>query len=46
MGSIHTTEAITPEPPLLEVRDLMVFFENALAVNGLSMEVNAGEIVG
>ena len=46
MGSIHTTEAITPERPLLEVRDLMVFFENALAVNGLSMEVNAGEIVG
>ncbi|MFZ0931252.1 MAG: ATP-binding cassette domain-containing protein, partial [Syntrophobacteraceae bacterium] len=40
------------EPPgnnpdvLLEVRDLMVFFENALAINGLSMQVHAGEIVG
>jgi branched-chain amino acid transport system ATP-binding protein len=32
--------------PLLEVRDLMVFFENALAINGLSLEVHAGEIVG
>jgi len=32
--------------PLLEVRDLMVFFENALAINGLSLEVQAGEIVG
>ena len=31
---------------LLEVRDLMVFFENALAINGLSMEVHTGEIVG
>jgi branched-chain amino acid transport system ATP-binding protein len=31
---------------LLEVRDLMVFFENALAVNGLSMQVHTGEIVG
>ena len=31
---------------LLEVRDLMVFFENALAVNGLNMQVHAGEIVG
>jgi len=30
---------------LLEVRELMVFFENALAVNGLSLEVHAGEIV-
>jgi branched-chain amino acid transport system ATP-binding protein len=35
-----------PATPLVEVRDLMVFFENALAVNGLSMEVHAGEIVG
>jgi branched-chain amino acid transport system ATP-binding protein len=34
------------EPPLLEVRELMVFFENALALNGLSLEVQAGEIVG
>ncbi|SPF36320.1 putative branched-chain amino acid ABC transporter, branched-chain amino acid-binding protein LivF [Syntrophobacter sp. SbD1] len=32
--------------PLLEVRELMVFFENALAVNGLSLEVRPGEIVG
>ena len=32
--------------PLLEVRELMVFFENALAINGLSLEVHAGELVG
>lgn len=32
--------------PLLDVRDLMVFFENALAINGLSLEVRSGEIVG
>jgi len=31
---------------LLEVRDLMVFFENALAINGLSLQVHTGEIVG
>jgi branched-chain amino acid transport system ATP-binding protein len=31
---------------LLEVRDLMVFFENALAINGLSLEVRPGELVG
>ncbi|HEX16050.1 MAG TPA: ABC transporter ATP-binding protein [Deltaproteobacteria bacterium] len=31
---------------MLEVRDLMVFFENALAINGLSIEVRRGEIVG
>ena len=31
---------------LLDVRELMVFFENALAVNGLNMKVHAGEIVG
>jgi branched-chain amino acid transport system ATP-binding protein len=31
---------------MLEVRELMVFFENALALNGLSIEVHAGEIVG
>lgn len=31
---------------LLEVRELMVFFENALAINGLSMQVHTGEIVG
>jgi branched-chain amino acid transport system ATP-binding protein len=32
--------------PLLEVRELMVFFENALAINGLSLEVHPGEIIG
>ena len=31
---------------MLEIRNLMVFFENALALNDLSMEVNEGEIVG
>ncbi len=31
---------------MLEVRDLTVFFENALALNGLSLNVQAGEIVG
>jgi branched-chain amino acid transport system ATP-binding protein len=31
---------------LLEVRELMVFFENALAINGLSLEVFPGELVG
>jgi branched-chain amino acid transport system ATP-binding protein len=31
---------------MLEVDDLMVFFENALALNGLSMRVSKGEIVG
>ncbi len=31
---------------MLDVRDLMVFYENALAVNGLTLEVRAGEIVG
>jgi len=31
---------------MLEVKDLMVFFENALAINDLRMEVNKGEIVG
>jgi branched-chain amino acid transport system ATP-binding protein len=31
---------------MLEVKDLMVFFENALAINDLSMEVRSGEIVG
>src|SRR5512144_1474778 len=39
-----------PEPgrgsPLLDVRGLMVFYENALAVNDLSLEVAAGEVVG
>jgi branched-chain amino acid transport system ATP-binding protein len=30
---------------MLKVQNLMVFFENALALNGLSLEVHAGEIV-
>ncbi len=31
---------------MLEVKNLMVFFENALAINDLSLQVQAGEIVG
>jgi branched-chain amino acid transport system ATP-binding protein len=31
---------------LLEVRNLMVFFENALALNDFSMTIDQGEIVG
>ena len=31
---------------MLEIENLMVFFENALAVNGLTMTVEKGEIVG
>jgi branched-chain amino acid transport system ATP-binding protein len=31
---------------MLEIENLMVFFENALAVNGLSMNIREGEIVG
>ena len=31
---------------MLEIDNLMVFFENALAINGLSLTVNRGEIVG
>ncbi|UCE56725.1 MAG: ATP-binding cassette domain-containing protein [Desulfobacterales bacterium] len=31
---------------MLEVKNLMVFFENALAINDLTMEVNQGEFVG
>jgi len=31
---------------MLEVQNLMVFFENALAINDLTMEVDEGEIVG
>ncbi len=31
---------------MLDIKNLMVFFENALALNGLSMMVNEGEIVG
>ena len=46
MSGDQTGNPAAPPKPLLEVRDLMVFFENALAVNGLSLEVQAGEIVG
>lgn len=31
---------------MLEVKNLMVFFENALAINDLTMKVNEGEFVG
>lgn len=31
---------------MLEVRDLMVFYENALAINSLTLAVRQGEIVG
>lgn len=31
---------------MLQVRNLMVFFENALAINDLSLEVHQGEVVG
>ena len=31
---------------MLEVQNLMVFFENALAINDLNIEVNEGEVVG
>ena len=31
---------------MLDVRNLMVFFENALALNDFSMKVEEGEIVG
>jgi branched-chain amino acid transport system ATP-binding protein len=31
---------------MLEVQNLMVFYENALAVNDLSLEVREGEVVG
>ena len=31
---------------MLEVNNLMVFFENALALNGLSLTVEEGEIIG
>ena len=31
---------------MLEVKNLTVFYENALALNGLSLEVGRGEIVG
>jgi branched-chain amino acid transport system ATP-binding protein len=32
--------------PLLEVQNVMVFYENALALNNLSLRVEPGEIVG
>jgi branched-chain amino acid transport system ATP-binding protein len=32
--------------PLLEVRDLTVFYENAIAINNVSLDVHKGEIVG
>lgn len=31
---------------MLEVKNLMVFFENALAINDLSLDVQTGELVG
>ena len=31
---------------MLQVENLMVFFENSLAINDLSLEVGKGEIVG
>lgn len=31
---------------MLEIKNLMVFFENSLAINDLSLEVHEGEIVG
>jgi branched-chain amino acid transport system ATP-binding protein len=32
--------------PILQVRDLMLFYENAVAVNNVNLEVNEGQIVG
>jgi branched-chain amino acid transport system ATP-binding protein len=46
MEPLQAEETTAKAAPLLEVRELMVFFENALAVNGLSLEVQPGEIVG
>jgi branched-chain amino acid transport system ATP-binding protein len=31
---------------MLDVQNLMVFFENALALNDFSMEVREGQVVG
>jgi branched-chain amino acid transport system ATP-binding protein len=31
---------------MLEVKNLMVFYENALAINGVSLEIEKGEIIG
>jgi branched-chain amino acid transport system ATP-binding protein len=33
-------------PEMLEIKNLMVFFENSLAINDLSLVVHKGEIVG
>ncbi len=46
MTTAHSSADPARSQPLLDVRELMVFFENALAVNGLNLEVHAGEIVG
>jgi len=46
MSPTPSASAPAGTPALLEVRELMVFFENALAINGLSLEVRAGELVG
>jgi len=32
--------------PILQVKDLMLFYENAVAVNNMNLEVNEGQIVG
>jgi len=38
---------MTPDAtPLLSVRDLLVFYENAIAVNNVSLECHAGKITG
>lgn len=32
--------------PMLEIQNLMVFYENALAINNVSLKVNGGQLVG
>ncbi len=32
--------------PILKIRDLMLFYENAVAVNNVNLEVNEGQIAG
>lgn len=32
--------------PILQVKDLMLFYENAVAVNNVTLEVNEGQIIG
>jgi len=32
--------------PILQVKDLMLFYENAVAVNNVALEVNEGQIIG